>query len=596
MPFAAGVGQNRIKRLPSVLVDRIAAGEVIEAPHSVIKELCENALDAGATRVEIETSGGGVDLLRVADNGTGIDPEDLPAAIERHATSKIGTLADLDSILSFGFRGEALASIASVSHLEIRTRRKGHDLAMRLRTRGGENAQIEPDSWPSGTQIIVGELFYSTPARRKFMRTERAENIRNQQTIIRLALSRPDVEFLYLRDGKEHFHFRSRGSLAERIHDIFGFDSNRLLVPVEGARAGLRLHGFVSAPELRRGSRDWQYQFVNGRAVEIRHLSFMVRKAYGEMLPAGMHPASFLFFEIDPLRVDVNVHPAKREVRLLDESQFFPLIQETLEAALSANAPLRVQQSRFSTPSVYRHDLDRVDAQTGELLLDTPPMPAQEHPIFASQPPGSDSPTVTAASQPALGGHAAFRPLRHFGIIGGVYILAEDAEGLCLIDQHTAHERINYERIRRLLAARRGARQILLHPALVSCLPEELETILAHRGQLDEAGFVIDAAGPRTLALREIPDYIPADESADVFARMITRIVAGEKELALYDEYAAMKACKASIKRNDYVAGETLSEILRQLAECEDPTRCPHGRPTMMRISMSELDAMFQRS
>lgn len=596
MASAARVGQNRIKRLPSVLVDRIAAGEVIEAPHSVIKELCENALDAGASRLEIETAGAGIDLLRVADDGIGIDPEDLQAAIERHATSKIGTLADLDSILSFGFRGEALASIASVSHLEIRTRRQGHGLAMRLQTRGGENAQIEPDSWPSGTQIIVRELFYSTPARRKFMRTERAENIRNQQAIIRLALSRPDVEFLYRRDGKEYFHLRSRDSLAERIHDVFGFDSNRLLFPVEGVRAGLRLHGFVSAPELRRGARDWQYQFVNGRAVEIRHLSFMVRKAYGEMLPAGMHPASFLFFEIDPLRVDVNVHPAKREVRLLDESQFFPLIQESLDAALKGDMPLSVQQSRFQAPAFYRHDLDRVDVQTGELLLEAPPLPAKEYPVFAAELSRSDQPisrTAPSGSHPTGGG---FRPLRHFGIIGGVFILAEDSEGLCIIDQHTAHERINYERIRKGLAKRRGARQILLHPTLISCLPDELDSILAQRQRLEAAGFVVDAAGPRSLALREVPEYIAADESSDLFARLIAGVIAGESEIDLFDDYAAMKACKASIKRNDYVAGETLSEILRQLAECEDPSRCPHGRPTMMRISISDLDAMFQRS
>jgi DNA mismatch repair protein MutL len=319
----------------------------------------------------------------------------------------------------------------------------------------------------------------------------------------------------------------------------------------------------------------------------------MVRKAYGEMLPSGMHPAFFLFFEIDPLRVDVNVHPAKREVRLLDESQFFPLIQESLDAALKGDMPLAMQQSRFQAPAVYRHNLDRVDVLTGELLLEAPPLPAKEYPVFASELSGSDQPisrTAPSGSQPRGGG---FRPLRHFGIIGGVFILAEDAEGLCIIDQHTAHERINYERIRKALARRPGARQMLLQPTLVSCLPDELDSILAQRQTLEAAGFVVDAAGPRSLAL---PEYIAADESSDLFARLIAGVIAGESEIDLFDNYAAIKACKASIKRNDYVAGETLSEILRQLAECEDPSRCPHGRPTMMRISISDLDAMFQRS
>ncbi|MBX7058654.1 MAG: DNA mismatch repair endonuclease MutL [Leptospirales bacterium] len=575
-------------------MDRIAAGEVIEAPYSVIKELVENALDAGASSIEVETAGAGMDLVRVRDNGLGIHPEDLAAAVERHATSKIADLNDLEAIYSFGFRGEALASIASVSRLEIRSRRAGAHNGVRLVCRGGEQLHIDSDAWPRGTQVQAEELFFATPARRKFVRSERSENLRNLQALQRLALARPDVEFRYLREGRERFRLPAHQELRQRIQSVCQLEQASLLLPVEGERQGIRLTGYTTAPQVRRGMRDWQFQFVNGRAVDIRSLSFIVRKAYGELLPAGMHPGFCLFFEIDAHRVDVNVHPAKREVRMLDEQHFYPLVTDALQRALQTDAPMLAATERFQVPNRVQHSLAQINLETGELLASPPPAP-QEYPILRAV--ADDAALATQSpirSKP--GKRSAFLPRRHFGVIAGVYILAEDDEGLCIIDQHTAHERINYELFRRRLEQRADQRQPLLTPIAIHCQPEELESIVDRMTDLQASGFAIEALGPQAYAIRECPDYIEPGEERDVLSMLISRILDGESGVRLYDEYAAMKACKASIKRNDIVSGEVISQILQQLSECEDPSRCPHGRPTILRISRNDLDAMFQRS
>lgn len=620
--MTASINSKRIQRLPPVLVDRIAAGEVIDAPYSVIKELAENSLDAGATRIVIETRAAGADLILVEDNGAGIHAEDLPASLERHATSKISDLEDLETIMSFGFRGEALAAIASVSHIEIRSRRADAKLGALIESRGGDIERSEPAACNPGTVIQVRDLFYATPARRKHLKSERTENIRIYQQIIRLALARPDVQFIYKRDDKEFLNLPAVADLRDRIAAIYQSKLERYLQPVEAESGGLRLHGYIAGPEYHRANRDGQFQFINGRSVEIRNFSYLVRKAYGELLPPGAHPYFFLFLEIDPTRVDVNVHPAKREVRLLDESLLHGLVVNSIARVLRPDSPLSFSGfSSLDHAPRLRHNYEPA-ASEQSILIERPFAAGGEafeigagagrNSARSALAPGEildesgeilapgerrDSPGVLESGEGVADSRTrAFLPRRHFGVIFGAYILAEGDDGLYIIDQHTAHERINYEKMRSKMEGLRGQRQPLLHPFTIDCLPDELRSILERREELLESGFLIEEFGPRSYIVRETPGYLEPGGEQEVIVHLIHRILEGETGVRLYDEYAAMKACKASIKRNDYVSGPVLSDILQELAACENPSRCPHGRPTMIKITPDELDRLFYRA
>jgi DNA mismatch repair protein MutL len=629
----ASIKSPRIRRLSPVLVDKIAAGEVIEGPHSVIKELAENSLDAGATRLRMETRAGGLASILVEDDGSGIHPDDLVASVQRHATSKIGELEDLDEIASFGFRGEALASIASVAHVEIRSRQSAQDVGGRIECRGGELVHTESVACNPGTVIKVSELFYATPARRKFVKSERTENARIYQAILRLALAHPDVRFEYYRDGKEYLNLPPQ-ELSERVAQVYRSQIAKHLIAVEGESQGLRLRGWVTDEGFFRANRDGQFQYINGRYVEIKNFSYFVKKAYGELLPPGSHPYFFLFLDIDPRRVDVNVHPAKREVRLLDESLLHGLIVNSISGVLRPHSPLSFGRYAPDAPGNAPQHANRDSLpprlshyhaeQAGEFLIPRPPAQRPTYsieidaprevsgataPLSAldrNSPPSYRTGSAVSATSPSdhragegaarESGAGSFLPRRHFGVLYGTYILAEGDDGLYIIDQHTAHERINYEKMRRKLEAMRGQRQALLHPITVDCLPDELASVLAASGELLESGFLVEEFGPAAYIVREIPPYLEPGSETELILHLIHRVLEGEEQVRLYDEYAAMKACKASIKRNDHVSGEVLSEILKELAQCEQPARCPHGRPTMLRITPGELDRMFHRA
>lgn len=621
--MSASIKSPRIHRLAPVLVDKIAAGEVIEGPHSVLKELIENSLDSGATRLRLETKAGGMESILVEDDGIGIHPEDLRASVQRHATSKIAELEDLDEIGTFGFRGEALASIASIAHLEIRSRRAndtsgdetsaGSDLGARIECRGGELVHTEAVACNPGTTIRVSELFYATPARRKFVKAERTENARNHQAILRLALANPHVRFEYIRDGKEYLNLPSQ-ELPERVAQVYRSQIGKHLVEVEGESNGIRLRGYLTDEGFFRANRDGQYQYINNRYVEIKNFSYFVKKAYGELLPPGSHPYFFLFLDIDPRRVDVNVHPAKREVRLLDESLLHGLLVNSISRVLRPHTPLNFGRYAPDAFGGHRPNPSNVQGAPARLIHERDQdlliaRPEASRPVFEIDPATIPSRGIPADSGSNASGDSSapgdensperrheFLPRRHFGVLYGTYILAEGDDGLYIIDQHTAHERINYEKMRRKLEAMRGQRQALLHPIPVDCLPDELTAVLAARDELLESGFMVEEFGPNSYIVREVPPYLEPGSETELVLHLIHRVLEGEEQVRLYDEYAAMKACKASIKRNDHVSGEVLSEILKELAACENPSRCPHGRPTMLRISPSELDRMFHRA
>ncbi|WP_078123246.1 DNA mismatch repair endonuclease MutL [Leptonema illini] len=616
-----------IRKLPSVLVDRIAAGEVVERPASVVKELVENSIDAGATHVIVETQAGGMQSILIRDNGSGIPFDELPLAVERHATSKIESLDDLEHILSYGFRGEALAAISSVSYLEIRSTHAGADTGGLLRARGGTIEEHRIDAPTEGTGIHVQELFYTTPARRKFLKSERSEDTAIHKELLRLAFAAPELHLEYYRDGKPIFNLPSDNDLRSRIATVYGPDFAARLLYVEERRDALVLTGFIGDDRSYRSQADRQFTTVNRRPVEIRHLPFFVRKAYGELIPEGGKPIFFLNLEVDSTRLDVNVHPTKKEVRLTDEALLHGLIMAACQRALFPDTPLPFlrgksdDESRYVTdepgsqgsspflsadssggfPSSYQpgspSQADRTAAFREQLREGASPAPLL-YPVDELLSAGMSVREERAypVRPPETTAKRSFVPIRHFGVIFGTYILAEGENEFYLIDQHTAHERINFEKKRRELEARRFQRQILLHPIALDYDAQEAEQILSQQERLLQAGFVLEELGPGQLVLREAPDFLEPGEEKELVEHAIERLSGGEDLVRVYDEYAAMKACKASVKKNDILSPEIISGILRQLGECEQPSRCPHGRPTVLRFTRAELDRLFLRT
>ena len=614
----------RIKPLAPILIDKIAAGEVIESPASIIKELVENALDAGARRITIVTEAGGMEKVQVEDDGGGIHPDDMAASITRHATSKINTLADLENLNSLGFRGEALAAIAAISHLQIKSRSAAHELGAQLICRGGEVLQNEAVKHAQGTSIAVSNLFYSTPARRKYLKSLNAENKRNYREIMQLALAVPTVEFRYVRDKSEFAHFPAAQNLRERIISIYGDELAQHLRAVQAEYLGLKLEGYVSTPEYWRTKRDAQFSFVNQRCVTLKNFDFWVRKAYDELLAPGKHPYFFLFLTLDPQRVDVNVHPQKREVRLRDANLLAGLILPALKNILRPRAALGLQQLRYRHQEPFTATAATKSAQIQTELLPKTLQAAPEYVLdsaltrnraaasieesaletaphkdasFTANHVATNNANVDPSVPQAQNANApAFHLQRHFGTILGTYVVAAADDALYIIDQHTAHERINYERNMRKLAQSPPSRQSLLEPVVINCLADELASILACEAELLASGFVLEAGGPRSYLLREIPSYLDVGSELEVLPHLIHRVLEGERSIQLYKDYAAMRACRASVKKNDQLSGELLSEILQELPKCQEPARCPHGRPTLIKITQRELDRMFQRS
>lgn len=608
-----------IRKLPSVLVDRIAAGEVVERPASVVKELVENSIDAGATHVFVETQAGGMQSILIRDNGSGIPFDELPLAVERYATSKIESLDDLEHIHSYGFRGEALAAISSVSYLEIRSTHTGASTGGLLRARGGAIEEHRIDAPTEGTSIHVQELFYTTPARRKFLKSERSEDSAIHKELLRLAFAAPGLHIEYYRDGKLIFNLPSNNNLHSRIATVYGPDFAARLLYVEEKQDSLFLTGFIGDDRSYRSQADRQFTTVNRRPVDIRHLPFFVRKAYGELIPDGGRPIFFLNLEVDSRRLDVNVHPTKKEVRLTDEALLHGLIMAACQRALFPDAPLpflrgKHNESRYLVNGAEQRASSHLSAMTSDRFPSgyQPGSPSEGdrkaafrdspvpllHPLDELLSTGMSVREEHTYPVRSSGTTAkrSFVPVRHFGVIFGTYILAEGENEFYLIDQHTAHERINFEKKRRELEARRFQRQILLNPITLDYDAQETEQILLQEERLLQAGFVLEKPGPGQLVLREVPDFLEPGEEKELVEHAIERLSGGDDLVRVYDEYAAMKACKASVKKNDFLSPEIISHILRELGECEQPSRCPHGRPTVLRFTRAELDRLFLRT
>ncbi|HET6434331.1 MAG TPA: DNA mismatch repair endonuclease MutL, partial [Xanthomonadaceae bacterium] len=492
-----------IRQLPDTLINQIAAGEVVERPASVVKELVENALDAGARRVDIELEEGGVRLIRIRDDGGGIPAGDLPLAVARHATSKIASLDDLEAVATLGFRGEALPSIASVSRFQLVSRHAGSAHGAALQVDGGRIGEVVPKPHPPGTTVEVRDLFYNVPARRKFLRAERTELGHIEEWLRSLALARPEVELRVSHNGKPSRRYRGDGAAAspERVHETLGADFAGNALRLDHAGAGLRLHGWIAQPAYNRASADQQYLYVNGRSVRDRNVSHAVRQAYSDVLFHGRHPAFVLFLELDPRGVDVNVHPAKHEVRFRDSRLVHDFVYRTLQQALAETRAGLAPQVAVAQPGHVAWQPAqsplglRVDEARGAYaaLYGAPAATPQAAAAWA--PPAL--PASEDATLPPLGNAIAQ--------LHGIYILAESADGLVVVDMHAAHERIGYEKLK---AAHDGAGvrvQPLLVPQPVAVSEREAEVAEREAATLAELGFEVSRSGPQALLLRGVP-------------------------------------------------------------------------------------------
>jgi len=567
---------SAIRVLPDLLISQIAAGEVVERPASVLKELLENALDAGATEIQVTLDQGGARRVQVDDDGAGLAKEDLPLALARHATSKIRSLDDLQAVATMGFRGEALASIASVARLSIASRTKESSHAWAIRAEGGTP---EPAARASGTTVLVEDLYFNTPARKKFLRTEQTEFGHCEEAFRRVALARPDVAFSLKHNGRVSAHMRAQ-TPAERATVLLGREFPEASLPVEARAGTLRLAGLAGAPQAARPRADAQYFFVNGRFVRDRVLSHAVREAYRDLLHGDRQPAYLLFLEIDPRGVDVNVHPAKIEVRFRDSGAIHQFVMHALKRALSptaAEAPIAYATVSRGAP---------IRPMQSGLGLAQPAAAYQQ--FMATAVAGAPLP-ATEASPPL--GYALAQ-------LHGVYILAQNEAGLVLVDMHAAHERIVYEALKSNLDAGKVERQQLLVPAAFRAEALDVAAAEEHRDTLERLGLEMSAAGPNELAVRAAPALLANGDVAGL-ARDVLREIRehgpGGALSAHRDELLAGMACHAAVRANRLLTVPEMNALLREMEATERAGSCNHGRPTWYQLTMADLDRLFLR-
>ena len=597
----------RIQLLPDQLISQIAAGEVVERPASALKELLENSLDAGSSEISVSLLQGGVKQLKVTDNGSGIAQDDLAMALTRHATSKIFSLEDLEAVASLGFRGEALASIASVSRTIISSRETNTKHAWRIASNGSEIAPIEPAALDCGTIIEVNDLYFNTPARRKFLKQEATEFGHCEAAFERIALSRPDVSFMLQHNGRAISRYGINPA-SKRFAEVLGAEFAAESIAVEEEAAGLKLWGAIAKPTFSRNSRDTQYAYVNGRFVRDKLLSHAIRQAYQDVLHHDRHPAYVLFLELDPSLVDVNVHPAKTEVRFRDGQAIHRFVFHSLHKALAtptgtsqAATANQAAHNPFANSSVnypqYQAQMP-LNAQQNtafyETLFGNKPSPDMQDAGFrsAGDPACIDTPQ---ANQDFPLGFAVAQ-------IHGVYILAQNAEGLVVIDMHAAHERIMYEQLKNALDDNAVSMQPLLIP--VSFNADRLEVATVHEAltsndsSLSQLGFDIAILSPNTLAVRAVPVMLQNADAVQLARDVLKDLREYGASRALTErrnELLGTMACHAAVRANRSLTIPEMNALLRDMEATERSGMCNHGRPTWFQVSMSDLDKMFMR-
>jgi DNA mismatch repair protein MutL len=579
-----------IRILSGELVDQIAAGEVIERPASVVKEIVENSLDAGASRIDIDVERGGVGLIRVRDDGHGISAAELPLALQRHATSKIASLADLEAVSTLGFRGEALPSIGSVARLRIVSCAAGAAHAAELSCEGGTLSAVRPAAHPPGTTIEVRDLFYNVPARRKFVRSDATELGHIAGLTERLALSRFDVGFR-LRHGTRMLldapSVSAGGEESARLAAVLGSDFPAAALPVQHAAGPVMISGWVGLPTRSRAQADQQFWFVNGRSVRDRLLMNAVRLAYRDVLYHGRHAAYVLYLTLDPRLVDVNAHPAKLEVRFRDSRQIHEFVFRAVERALRDTKP---DLSAPAAPPAPLGAMAASAAGSGSSL---------SLPLYrAARDPWQLAAAVGEATDAAVTPRRGAPLGTPIAQLHGAYILAQSSDGLVLVDMHAAHERVLYEKFKAEAAASVIASQQLLEPLVIELKAHELARVLEERAQWESAGFEIDALGPARLALRRVPAALSGREIRQVVSALIADLALDASTHHLEgaaDRFLGTLACRSAIHANRRLSLEEMDALLRQMEATERANQCNHGRPTWTRLTLLQLDQLFLR-
>ncbi len=613
-----------IRALPPLLINQIAAGEVIERPASVLKELVENAIDAGATRIRVDLERGGIELIRVIDDGCGIPRDQLVLALAPHATSKISSAEDLDRIATMGFRGEAMASIASISRMLVRSRPPDADAAI-IEIQGADISPIRPASAPLGTTVEVRNLFFNTPARRKFLRTPTTEQTRCRDWLIDLALARPDIAFQLFCDTKPNLDLAQSDGPRRRILEILGTELESQLIEArldefDDAR-GVTIWGLVGLPSIARATAKAQHVFINGRAIRDRTIQHALREAYRGLIEPGRHPTAVLMLEMSPQAVDVNVHPAKLEVRFRDQSSVHQAVLRAvrdalrtadLTPALPSKRPPSDTQILPSAPGTrafidyFRKDVPtssahRLDYDAIRTAVERADQPDPQTASLQGPSTVSDTPTGVPPSPDHPDRLIEPRPFNRALQIHNQYLVTQDATGLLLIDQHALHERVMFEKLLARVRAGPLERQRLLTPAVLQCTGACIERLDDLRSLFARVGIVCEPLGPTSIAVHEFPTLLferrvdPIEFLEELFGALdADRLTPGDEQ-ALH-EVLDMMACKAAIKAGDRLSDEEIEELLAMRDEVERSSNCPHGRPTTIRVTIDQLDKMFGRT
>jgi len=626
-----------IRVLDKNVADKIAAGEVIERPVSIVKELVENAIDSGGDSIVVEIKNGGKSYIRVTDNGCGIPVGQVETAFLRHATSKIETARDLDAIHTLGFRGEALASIAAVTHTELITKTKDAKMGTKLLIHGSEVLSNMGTGCPDGTTIVVTDLFYNTPARQKFLKSDAAESGQIIDFMSQIALAYPHIRFRFINNGNVIFSTAGNGDVKAAILAVYKMKEYQDLVPVDYSAEGTRITGYISRPSLSRTNRRNQIFFVNGRVVSSKVIDRGVTAGYRERLFEGRYPICFLFINTDPGHLDVNIHPNKREVRFDHEDEIIQLVADAIKSALGTKAAVAEMKNVFksettreekaevkqqsqvdiksilSTKRKTEESSSKVNESNASYVAPASKMPVRpasstlKPEILPTSPASNPLPVVLPSekmqqAKPAITVEEAslqpfdFADLKLTGAIFGTYITAVDGESFYLIDQHAAHERVFYEKLVGEYLAEEKLKQPILTPIMVEVPLAVKENEYDWKDSLEEMGFSIHNFGQNTYIIKEIPTFMTISEADDFLNTFIDNVSEGSKLAnTIVINKLITKSCKSAVKANDHLSMEEMKALMDQLAACRNPFSCPHGRPTFIRMTKYQIEKMFKR-
>lgn len=620
-----------IKILPKTVADKIAAGEVIERPVSIVKELIENSIDAGSTSIIIEFQKGGKAYIRVTDNGSGIASDDVEKAFLRHATSKIETASDLNSIKTLGFRGEALASICAVSQTELITKSKESKTGTRVLVHGGEIIENAATGCPDGTTIIVSNIFYNTPARLKFMKSDAAESSVIIQLVSEIALAYPSIKFRLINNGNVIFSTSGDGNGIKTILSVFKQQDYSQLIELDCTEYGNRVYGYISRPSLTRTTRKDQLFYVNGRVVNSKVIEKGISEGYKQRMFEGRFPIAFLFIETDPSTLDVNIHPNKREIRFHNDQIIINLVEKTIKSVLNTeNAVTSVSNIFKSKKKTYdfssssengkscvsesQVDINQILSNKRNLEVEKTVANNQEkphaysdntflnkHDLVESSPKDNSDSVIDRKQHSILIDAPSFKPfdfnkLTMTGSIFGTYITATDSDAFYLIDQHAAHERIFYEKLIKEYTCSEKLRQPILTPILFEVTPSIKTEEDTWINNLERMGFTIESFGQNSYIIKEIPTFMELSE-AEEFVKVFTENIedSGNIGNTVVIDKLITKSCKSAVKAHDYLKDEEISALISQLKDCINPFSCPHGRPTFIKLELYQIERMFKR-